>query len=393
MVHNPRVICSLLLFIACLGNIASITRAQQPPPRIGRGFPGSAQLLQRDENSDINRQVRSNHFSAGILNQNYVADNRNNINYYRRSRVNAEFATASPAGSEAELVPISVATTATKSVQQTDDGDDNHNHDEGTADGQAVDKRKLLLSNLHLFNGTDTKNLSDSQKMLLIQIADRVARYGENNLFRELANAQQTQKEGPVQEEGRANTKSDGHPTTVTKKAKPSKRPHAAVHHSPASAATLSSAAPSKASAPTTTTTTKRQPLPTGDSTVSAAPTKSSTKTKIRPNTSFTPAPSSAGSSPVTPSVASTQSLSTPSEVEKKSTTAATSRHTKKPPGSVDEIIYDYNVTASALIESLSKPSPTSNSLLYQQTLHPAAAGAASNKQAVNSDGNKVGER
>lgn len=422
-------VCLLLLFIACLGNIASITRAArvvaQEPGR--HGFPGSVELMQRtspDGGSDIdNRQVRSSQFnkiSAGIASQNYyTGDNRNNINYYRRSRVNAEFATASPAQAQAqdevELVPVSVATTATKTVQQLNDGggDDNHNHDGGDSSsssssssdsGQVVDKRKLLLSNLHLFNGTDTKNLTDSQKMLLIQIADRVARYGENNLFRELVNAQHQQKEGQAQEEGRANTKPDSLTTTVTKsKAKPSKRPHSAVHSSGApSAATLSSAAPSKASssssssstgaATTTTTTTKRQPLPAGaDSTVSVAPTKTTTKAKIRPNTSFTPSP--VVSSPVTPSVASTASFSTPSEAaaEKKSTTAATSRHTKKPPVSVEDIIYDYNVTASALIESLSKPNPTSNSLLYQQTMHPAAAGTGNNKQSVNSDG-KVSE-
>lgn len=376
MPHNRGMI-GVLLFIACLGNIASVSKAARVQTA-SRGFPGSAELLQHspDENKHFNRQVRSNHFngiSAEILNQNYNGDNRNNINHYRRSRVNAEFATDSPAAEE--LVPLHVATTATKTLR------DEEEHSSSRDGGQVADKRKLLLSNLQLFNGTDTKNLTDSQKMLLIQIADRVARYGENNLFRELVNAQQQQKsekEGQTPDEGRANSKPDS-PTTVTKKAKPSKRPHAAVHNTAPS--TLSSATPSKT---TTTTTTKRQPLPTGDSTVSVTPTKSSTKSKIRPNTSFTPTP--VDSSPVTPSVANTQSLSTPSEAEKKSTTAATSRHTKKPPGSVEDIIYDYNVTASALIESLSKPNPTSNSLLYQQTLHPAAV----NKQSVNSDSNKV---
>lgn len=356
---------------------------------MARGFPGSAELLHRsqDEYNDIRRQDRSNNnnfngISAGISNQNYVGDNRNNINYYRRSRVNAEFAAAAqPESSDAELVPISVATTATKTVQQLH-GDDNHNHESGdssSADAAAqvvVDKRKLLLSNLHLFNGTDTKNLTDSQKMLLIQIADRVARYGENNLFRELVNAQQQQsdKEGLVQDEGRANTKSDATTTTVTKKAKPSKRPHAA---------SLPSLAPSKATSATTTTT-KRQPLPGGDA-ASAAPTKTTTKSKVRPNTTgFTPSPAAYSSSSVTQS--STQSLSTPADAEKKSTTVASSRHTKKPPGSVEDIIYDYNVTASALIESLSQPNPTSNTLLYQQTMHPAA----NNKQSSTSDHTKV---
>lgn len=436
MLSNKRAISLLLFVAACLlGNIASVTRAaQQTPPRISRqhypGFPGSAvEMLQRsDANNDINRQVRSSN-NAWEEQQIWNQNNRNNINYYRRSRVNAEFATAAPAPSpalsvytveaEAEdgLVPVSVATTAAKTMQR----DDNHNHgaESEAVDGgaQVVDKRKLLLSNLHLFNGTDTKNLTDSQKMLLIQIADRVARYGENNLFRELANAQQQHKtesvaeDGEEQEqeeetvaveEGRANTKSDS--PKRKSKAKPSKRPHAAVHSAAPSslASTASSSAPSKASSSSSsTTTTKRQPLPGGAETTVpvASPTKSSSspsssKPKIRPNTSFTPSPAaSSASSPVTPSVASTQSLSTPADqqAEKKSTTVATSRHTKKPPGgSVEDIIYDYNVTASALIESLSKPSPTSNSLLYQQTMHPAAAAAGSTKTAGTVDA-KVG--
>ena len=435
MLSNKRAISLLLFVAACLlGNIASVTRAvQQTPPRISRqhypGFPGSAvEMLQRsDANNDINRQVRSSN-SAWEEQQIWNQNNRNNINYYRRSRVNAEFATAAPPPSpalsvytveaEAEdgLVPVSVATTAANTMQR----DDNHNHgaESEAVDGgaQVVDKRKLLLSNLHLFNGTDTKNLTDSQKMLLIQIADRVARYGENNLFRELANAQQQHKTESVAEEeeqqeeeetvaveeGRANTKSDS--PKRKSKAKPSKRPHAAVHSAAPSslASTASSSAPSKASSSSSsTTTTKRQPLPGGAETTVpvASPTKSSSspsssKPKIRPNTSFTPSPAaSSASSPVTPSVASTQSLSTPADqqAEKKSTTAATSRHTKKPPGgSVEDIIYDYNVTASALIESLSKPSPTSNSLLYQQTMHPAAAAAGSTKTAGTVDA-KVG--
>lgn len=400
MQHNRQFTGALLVFIACVGSIvvaaaAGVQQASRTSRRVvehgvARGFPGSAELLHRsqDEFNDIRRQDRSNNnnfngISAGILNQNYDGDNRNNINYYRRSRVNAEFSNAAqPESSDVELVPISVATTATKTVQQLH-GDGNHNHDGGdssSADAAAqvvVDKRKLLLSNLHLFNGTDTKNLTDSQKMLLIQIADRVARYGENNLFRELVNAQQQQsdKEGLVQDEGRANTKSDSTTTTVTKKARPSKRPHAA---------TLPSLAPSKATSASTSTT-KRQPLPAGDA-ASAAPTKTTTKSKVRPNTTgFTPSPVSASSS-VTQSFASTQSLSTPAEAEKKSTTVASSRHTKKPPGSVEDIIYDYNVTASALIESLSQPNPTSNTLLYQQTMHPTA----NNKQSSTSELTKV---
>lgn len=421
MQQNRQFAGALLALTACVGSFLVVAAGVQQAPRISRGvehgvgvaerrgFPGSVELLHRsqDDYNDIRRRDRSNSnfngISAGISNQNYVGDNRNNIHYYRRSRVNAEFANAVPpppqpqqplpAGAEAaQLVPISVATTATKTLQQLH-GDDNHNHDGNSASSSSssvdlgqVDKRKLLLSNLHLFNGTDTKNLTDSQKMLLIQIADRVARYGENNLFRELVNAQQQQQqrsdsEGLGQDEGRANTKPDS-ATSTTKKAKPSKRPHAA---------TLSSAAPSKAT--TTTTTTKRQPVPAGDA-VSATPTKTTTKSKVRPNTSFTPSPAA---SSVTPAmISSSQSLSTPSDAattaEKRSTTVATSRHTKKPPGSVEDIIYDYNVTASALIESLSQPNPTSNSLLYQQTMHPAANGGSNvgTKQSSTGEPNKV---
>lgn len=188
--------------------------------------------------------------------------------------------------------------------------------------------------------------LTAQQRRLLEQIVDRVARYGGLMVTNKI----------PVESNGDEDAQPRAHPTRSGNRNKTksttTKRPSSVM-----ATKTVQKQSTSSASAAQSASTASLNQ----SATIAKATHKPLTRQKLKPPSTTDPT-DYAHITTVTPSDA-------PIYHDAK-TTSATSRHTVKP----SEIsLYDYNVTASALIESLSKP----NSVAYQQRIRLPAPSAS----------------
>ncbi|GAB0092926.1 uncharacterized protein DMENIID0001_079780 [Sergentomyia squamirostris] len=241
----------------------------------------------------------------------------------RQSRVNQEFL-----GDHHEYIPVQTITS----------DDDGH-----TRVAAAPEELKELIH-------VNPETLTAQQRRLLEQIMDRVARYGglmvTNKIPTESTDADEED------EQARAHSTRSSI-RNKTKSTTTSKRPLSVMVTKTAQKQSTSSASAAQSAS----TASLNQ-----SATIARATQKPLTRQKLK-----SPSTTTTDSIPQLPSASTqfttlTPSISSTINQNEAKTTSATSRQTVKPS---DISLYDYNVTASALIESLSKP----NSVVYQQRI------------------------
>ncbi|XP_055695664.1 uncharacterized protein LOC129797284 [Lutzomyia longipalpis] len=194
------------------------------------------------------------------------------------------------------------------------------------------------VEHLKEFIHVNPETLTAQQRRLLEQIVDRVARYGGLMVTNKI----------PVESNGDEDAQARAHPTRsgIRNKTKSTttKRPSSVMVTKTVQKQSTSSASPAQSAS-------------TASLNQSATTAKATQKPLTRQKVKQPPTTDSGDFSQFT-----TLTPSVPPTNHEVKTTSATSRHTVKPS---ELSFYDYNVTASALIESLSKP----NSVAYQQRI------------------------